>query len=262
MDRFVLRPASNPPVPQGFRQVRWTSRALRKNMAFVIHLPAEYHAADRRWPVLYLLHGSGHDRHSVLSEVRPQDQMELLSHAVLIIPDGDQGWWLDSPCVQDSQYERYMLELVDVVDRRFRTVRSRAGRGICGFSMGGFGAMWLAIQHPERFGSASSLLGPLDIRQMFPDYYRLKVLLGSDLDVWQRHNPTRWAAKLGTTILKFCTAEKAFDRPQNAAFAAALESLCIPFKYDVCPGQHDNVFVRQHIGDHFTFHQHWFDQGG
>jgi len=226
-----------------------------------MYLPDEYHEEASRWPVLYLLHGSGHDRHSVLSEVRPQDQMEQLSDAILVIPDGDQGWWLDSPRVHDSKYAQYVLELVDLVDHHYRTVRSRAGRGICGFSMGGFGAMWLAIQYAEKFGSASSLLGPLDIRQMFPDYYRLRLLLGSDLDVWRRYNPTRWAARLGTTALRFCTAERAFDRPQNAAFAAALDSLGISFEYDVCPGQHDTAFVRQHIGAHFTFHQHLFGQG-
>lgn len=251
-----------PRLPEGFRQVNWPSRALRKEMAFFIYLPASYHMEAKRWPVLYLLHGSGHDRRSVLEEVRLQDQVGLLGDAILIIPDGDQGWWLDSPRVHDSQYGQYVLELVDLVDRRFRTAASRAARGVSGFSMGGFGAMWLASQHSERFGAASSLLGPLDIRQMFPDYYRLKLLLGPDLDVWQRHNPTCGAARLKNTALKFCTAESAFDRPQSAAFAAALESLCIPFEYDVYPGQHDTAFVRQHVGQHFVFHQHSFGQGG
>jgi enterochelin esterase-like enzyme len=265
MDRFaprLSRPARHSRLPQGFRQVRWPSQALRKEMAFFIYLPTEYHLEARRWPVLYLLHGSGHDRHSVLSEVCPHHQMGLLGDAILIIPDGDQGWWLDSPRVHDSQYGKYVLELVDLVDSNFRTAASRAGRGICGFSMGGFGAMWLASQHAERFGSASSLLGPLDIGHMFPDYYRLKLLLGSDLDVWQRHNPICQAAELGNTALKFCTAEGAFDRPQNAAFASALDSLCIPFEYAVYPGQHDTAFVRQHISEHFVFHRHSFGQGG
>ena len=249
-------------LPPGFQEVRWRSRALQKRMAFVLYLPPEYHAQrQKRYPVLYLLHGSGHDRHSVLSEVRPQEHVALLGEAILVIPDGNQGWWLDSPMLPRSRYGQYLVELVEFLDRRYRTIASRAARGICGFSMGGYGAMLLAGQHPEMLGAASSLLGPLNIVQMFPDYYRLRLLLGPDQATWQRFNPGRWAANLARTALQFCTAEAAADRRQNEAFAAVLESFQIPFQYNVYPGGHDTTFVREHIGAHFAFHRRAFDQG-
>jgi len=120
--------------------------------------------------------------------------------------------------------------------------------------------MLLASQHPETFGAASSLLGPLDIAQLFPDYYRLRLLLGPHLATWQCYNPTNLAANLAHTSLKFCTAEEAFDRPQSEAFAAALRALSIPFEYDVYPGGHDTIFVREHISAHFRFHRRSFDR--
>jgi S-formylglutathione hydrolase FrmB len=127
--------------------------------------------------------------------------------------------------------------------------------------MGGYGAMWLAAQHPDLFGSASSLVGTLDIAQMFPDYYRLQLLLGSEIQAWQDVNPTRFAAQLSRTKLLFCSAEQAFDRSQNEAFARALTAHRIPFTYQVHPGEHSTAFVRQHIAECLTFHRQAFDRG-
>lgn len=179
---------------------------------------------------------------------------------MLIIPDGDQGWWLDSPLLPHSRYAQYALELVDLVDKRYPTAGHRHARGICGFSMGGYGAMTLAARRPDLFGSASSLIGTLDLTQMFPDYYRLRLLLGSDMGVWRCLSPTQLAARFSDTQLLFCTAEHAFDRPQNEAFARALGSSAIPFSFSIHPGEHNAAFVRQHIAECFAFHRRAFDR--
>jgi S-formylglutathione hydrolase FrmB len=248
-------------IPSGFRQVRWRSRALGTQMVFGLYLPpGKQDEPGRRLPTLFLLHGSGHSHLSVLVQVGPQDCLSLLRDTILVIPDGDQGWWLDSPAVSQSKYAQYLLELVQLVDARYPTAAQRRARGICGFSMGGYGAILVAAQRPDLFGSASSLLGTLDIEQMFPDYYRLRVLLGSEIQAWRHVNPSHQAAQLSNTDLFFCTAEHAVDRPQNEAFARALESHAIPFTYAVYPGEHNIAFVRQHIGECLTFHRRSFDR--
>lgn len=248
-------------LPVGFREVYWRSQVLKKGMAFALYLPASYEQqSTKRYPVLYLLHGSGHNHRSVLREVQPQQRVSLLGEALLVIPDGNQGWWLDSPVMPSSCYGQYVLELVEFVDRHYRTIASREARGVCGFSMGGYGAMLLVSQHPECFGAASSLLGPLDITPLFPKHYRLSQLLGSDLAVWQQYNPTQKATSLTSVALLFCTADEAFDRPLNDAFAAALQSLGISFEYHVYAGGHDTAFVCAHLGEHFDFHRRVFEQ--
>ena len=247
-------------MPSGFAQAHWDSQALQKRMALLVYLPPGYaKQPSKRYPTLYFLHGSGHDIQSVLREVQPEQHTGLLGAAILVIPNGDQGWWLDSPVLPGSLYGRYLLELVEFVDHRYPTLPDRMARGICGFSMGGYGAMWMAAQQPEAFGAASSLLGPLDIVQMYPLYYRLSQLLGRDATTWQQHSPAQWVAKLSRTMLKFCTGENAFDRSQNETFAAALRSVGIGFEYEVYPGTHDADFVREHIGDHLLFHRRAFD---
>jgi enterochelin esterase-like enzyme len=259
-----MRKHAQPPtaalLPDGFEEVRWRSQALGKDMVFAMHLPAHREQRDHRFPTLFILHGSGHNHRSVLGHVRPQDHLSLLSDTILIIPDGDQGWWLDSPILPRSQYAQYAFELVELVDARYPTTAHRETRGVCGFSMGGYGAMSLAAQRPEVFGSASSLIGTLDITQMSPDYYRLQLLLGSETRAWQDANPKHSAARLSNTELLFCTAERAFDRRQNDAFARALESCAVPFAYRIYPGEHDTQFVRQHIAECLAFHRQAFDR--
>jgi len=231
-------------------------------MALLLYLPAtQGKDADRRYPVLYLLHGSGHDGGSVLREVQPQDSIAELGDALLVVPDGEQGWWLDSPIVPSSRYGEYVLELVSWIDHRYPTMAGRGARGLCGFSMGGYGAMLLAGRHPHLFGAASSLLGPLDIAQLFPDYHRLRMLLGPELRIWQQHNPCSSAAHLRDTALWFCTGDNAFDGPQNEAFASALQSQQTPFTYQIHPGGHDTSFVREHLRACFAFHRCQFGAG-
>jgi len=249
-------------LPPGFRQMHWRSRALGKRMAFLLHLPdTEKQEPGRRYPVLYLLHGSGHDGRSVMEQVQPQAALRELGAALLVIPDGDQGWWVDSPLVPRSRYGEYLLELVSWVDGHYPTRTDPGARGLCGFSMGGYGAMLLAGQHPHLFGAASSLLGPLDIGQLFPDYHRLRLLLGAELSTWQQYNPRQSTANLQDTALWFCTGEDAFDRPHNDAFASALRAQGIPFTYQVHPGGHDTSFVREHVQACFAFHRCQFDAG-
>ena len=248
-------------LPTEFHEVRWRSHALQRLARFLLHLPGDYSERPaRRYPVLYFLHGSGHDPHSVMEQVCPQEHRDALGAALLVVPEGNQGWWLDSPVQRQSNFGQYVLELVALIDERYRTLATPAGRGLCGFSMGGYGAMLLTCQHPDLFGSASSLLGPLDISQMFPNYYRLRLLLGSSLEAWQEFNPTRLAARLAHTALYFCTAQEAFDRLQNEAFAAALRSLGIAFEYAAHPGTHDTAWVRAHLRDALAFHRRAFDQ--
>jgi len=249
-------------LPPGFRRIRWHSRALGKRMSFVLYTPtAPPGAPGARYSTLYLLHGSGHDCHSVMREVRPQDCIAELGRALLVIPDGNQGWWLDSPVTPQSKYGEYVRELVNLVEHNYPAAAGRGARGLCGFSMGGYGAMLLASQQPALFGAASSLLGPLDIAQWFPDYRRLRLLLGPELRTWQQHNPCGFVANLRDTALWFCTGQNAFDRPQNDAFARALQAQQFPFTYQTHPGEHNTTFVREHLRACFAFHRRQFDAG-
>ena len=95
-----------------------------------------------------------------------------------------------SPADPKSKYETYVAkELVKFVDDNFRTIKSPKGRAIAGLSMGGHGAMWLAIRHRDTFGAAGCLSGGVDIRP-FPNNWDMAKSLGKysqNKEVWDKH---------------------------------------------------------------------------
>jgi S-formylglutathione hydrolase FrmB len=126
-------------------------------------LPAGYDK-DRRYPVLFLLHGVG-DAYDTWAKPERGDIEETAKGfpGIIVMPEGDRGfytnWWNDG-VRGDPGWERYDLEeLVPLIERRYRIRKARRWHAIAGLSMGGMGATYLAGQRPDYFGSAASFSG-------------------------------------------------------------------------------------------------------
>ena len=125
-------------------------------------LPPNYFKSNRRYPVLYLLHGLfGHYDDWVT-------RTNLAEYAanydlIIITPEGHDSWYVDSATVPTDKYESYIVrELIPDVDARFRTIKDRRGRGIAGLSMGGYGALKYGLKYRDYFVFAGSMSGALD----------------------------------------------------------------------------------------------------
>ena len=131
--------------------------------------------------VVYLLHGYGGNETtwpSLKPELKDYADRENL---IFVCPNGENSWYWDSPLNEDSQFETFVSrELVSYVDGHYRTLPSREKRAITGLSMGGHGALWLAIRHQDVFGAAGSTSGGLDIRP-FPDNWDMKEQSGQKM---------------------------------------------------------------------------------
>ena len=134
-------------------------RELRANVL----LPDGYDG-ERRFPVLFLLHGVG-DAYDTWSKPERGDIRETANGfpGIVVMPEGDRGfytnWWNDGRRA-DPGWERYDLEeLIPLIERKFRVRRARRWHAIAGLSMGGMGAVYLASQRPHYFGSAASFSG-------------------------------------------------------------------------------------------------------
>ncbi|MFM0296407.1 MULTISPECIES: alpha/beta hydrolase [Paraburkholderia] len=149
------------------RVVAIPSVAMHKSLEATVVLPDQYargKGADR-FPVVYLLHGSGGD----YTDWTSNSQIGKLAdryHVILVMPDGGhESWYIDSPVDPRSRYETYVgTEVVTYVDAHFRTIATRAARAITGLSMGGFGALHIALDRPDEFGAAGSISGAVDPR--------------------------------------------------------------------------------------------------
>lgn len=141
------------------------SRGL-KSLHMKVLLPDGYDP-DAAYPVLYLLHGITDDFRtwSWSSGGNVRRTVSGLP-AIVVMPEGGRGFYVDWLNRAGRDWERYYLdEVIPAVERRFRILPGREHHTIAGASMGGYGALRLAAALPGYFGTAISISGFLEIGQ-------------------------------------------------------------------------------------------------
>lgn len=306
--RATSAPRATPARPAGtvVTDTLW-SQALATRKALVVYLPPSYRVSPgRRYPVAYYLHGATGDETNWTQRARLADVMDSLvaggmPEMIVAMPDGDAysyyttynvlldaagcrrlmlppGGSAEHDCVAWPHYDDYIAyDVVRHVDARYRTQAARPHRGIAGLSMGGYGAITLALQYPGAFAAAAShsgVLWPLDLapapaggRQLprstadsaaFARYRaanapRYAPVFGTDSTGWRARDPATIAARLVArggalpALYADCGTEDLF-LPENRAFRDAMASLRVPLEYHEWPGGHTWTYWHAHLG--------------
>lgn len=184
---FVCQAAEN--LPGDLQQLNIKSEKMSKDVPVSIILPEKYKESETKYPTLYLLHGAG-DNQNTWPDRTGIRQLASKYNIIVVCPDaGRTSWYFDSPVDPKYQYETFITsELVTYIDAKYRTKNDRKQRAIAGLSMGGHGAMFLAIRHKDIFGSVAAMSGGVDIRP-FSENWDIKKRIG---DIKQQ--PDRWEA--------------------------------------------------------------------
>jgi S-formylglutathione hydrolase FrmB len=275
-------------------EVRFWSPSLGTTKSYDVWLPPGY-ARDTaaRYPVAFYLHGLYGDETNWSRQGRLAATLDSMTAAglppmIVVMPDGDDSWYVtsnvlvtdaqcrrverrepaDRYCVPWWRYDEYIArDLVAHVDSAYRTRADRAHRAIAGLSMGGYGAVTLALRYPDVFAAAAShsgVLSPLyDGPSPFaaPPRYastpeRLEekwaafwpsmgVAFGRDTAAWQAREPiglVRRARALGTTLpaLWFdAGTDDALVVDENRAFDWELTAMGVAHEWHERPGKHD-----------------------
>jgi S-formylglutathione hydrolase FrmB len=142
-------------------------------------LPDSYQSSTNSYPVLYLLHGAGDNYRAWVDKTNIESLADKYN-IIMACPDaGRTSWYFDSPIDPKYQYETFVSkEFVNYIDNHYRTLAKAENRAVCGLSMGGHGALFLAIRHPDVFHTAVALSGGVDIRP-FPNRWNIKKRIGS-----------------------------------------------------------------------------------
>jgi S-formylglutathione hydrolase FrmB len=277
------------------------SAALGVEKRYVAWLPADYATSQRRYPVIYLLHGLGGNEDNWVKGGHADaaaDRQNL--EAIIIMADGDDGFYvnwatpvdyekcLQTPrifgrpedpkayCVKTPRYEDYIVkDLVAHVDATYRTIANRNARAIGGLSMGGFGALELAMRHPNVFGAAAShsgvdVLVPIDGdikhwgHKTEPIGAHVRRILGEDIAYWRGYDPAVLAQKLKDGQLALyldCGTEDQFKLDASAKFLhETLDKAGVHHVFYMGPGDHTFAFWSVRIGESLKFFADYFSR--
>ena len=278
------------------------SAALGVEKRYVAWLPADYATSGRRYPVVYLLHGLGGNEDNWVKGGHADAAADRLNlQAILIMPDGDDGFYVNwaapvdyekclqtnrifglqpedpkAYCVKQPRYEDYIVkDLVAHVDATYRTIPNRNARGIGGLSMGGFGALELAMRHPDVFGATAShsgvdVLVPIDgdIKKwghnVEPIGAHVRRIFGNDLENWKSHDPAVLAQKLKDGQLAIyvdCGTEDSFKLMPSAQYLhQLLDKAGVHHAFYLGPGDHNFKFWSVRIEESLKFFADYFSR--
>jgi enterochelin esterase-like enzyme len=218
----------------------YPSPVLGSGGSFLVYLPPGYAGTARHYPVLYLLHGqNGHA--TAFLEIGIQKSLDrLIAHkaippmiAVMIQDRGGLDNWRD---LGSRRSASYVVEVQELVDRMLPTIATRSGRAIAGNSMGGFGAMHVALANPSRFSVVESWLGYFN---------NLEGELHADRPIISR---------LGLRAFVYgAQGDTVADPAEDASFAAQLRSVGASAQSAVYVGNHSLTTLGEHLDEMLLF---------
>jgi len=159
----VLQASAAPQISH-VQTIPFASKLIGQALPYNVLLPVDYDqpaAREKRYPVLYLLHGLTGHYNNWVEKTRLADYARSYE-LIIVTPEGNDGWYTASATVPTDKYESYIVqELIPDVQHRYRTIETRSGRAIAGLSMGGYGALKFGVKKPEMFAFAGSMSGAL-----------------------------------------------------------------------------------------------------
>tara|TARA_B110000091_G_C13756015_1_gene449903 strand:+ start:485 stop:1297 length:813 start_codon:yes stop_codon:yes gene_type:complete len=240
------------------------SASMNKSIPNIVILPDNYSTEKENFSVLYLLHGAGGDYADWISKVPRIKEYADKYNIIIVCPDGGlTSWYFDSPIDKTMKYETYISkELIDTIDKKYKTSAKKSARAITGLSMGGHGAFYLAFKHQDIWGAAGSMSGGLDIRP-FPNNWDLPKRLGNYSDhqqYWEKNTVINMVYKLKGDSLKliFDCGISDFFYDANRRLHEKLIEKNIPHDYIERPGSHNWDYWSNSIKYQLLFFNDYF----
>ncbi len=244
------------------------SAAMHKSIPCLIITPSDYSVLGDPYPTLYLLHGWSGNYSGWYKEAPQLPELADRYQMVIVCPDGGyDSWYLDSPVDSTVRYDTHLSkEVVAYVDHYYNTRPERSGRAIAGLSMGGHGALSLAIRHPDVFGAAGSICGGMDLRPFKKNNWDLQGVLGNPDTYpqnWEDYSVVNLVPRLKNANLKIiidCGLGDFFLDVNREMHQRLLEAR-IPHEYTERPGEHNAAYWGSAIDMQAVFFGKFFAKG-
>jgi S-formylglutathione hydrolase FrmB len=257
------------------------SKSLGAQERYSVFLPPSYSKSpSRTYPVVYFLHGLNNDETSWTVERYGHIQSTLeqmilsgkLPEFIMVHPRGDNGFYCNYIDGARRYEDLVAKELITYMETRYRAAKGRENRAIAGTSMGGYGALKIAMKYPDQYSAVagqSPLLfpgaSPMELAkdqrsaQFFSFFMPLaKPIFGDPLrqDLWDANNPLVLATKQKLDSLKIYFDYGTDDRyipltrldEGNRALDKKLTEAHVPHEFKVHTGEpHGWALVASHL---------------
>jgi S-formylglutathione hydrolase FrmB len=241
-------PADHPRLASNvvMKDVTFRSASLNREMQYRVLFPATV-SVGTKLPVVYLLHGGGGGFRDWSNY---SDVARFAERLILVMPEGDESYYTNSVSRPQDRYEDYIVnDLIAEVEGRFPVSSDRANRAIIGVSMGGFGAVKLALTHPQLFAFAGGLSSAVDVPSRPFSIKRISQ--------WSHHKSIfgPWKSEARSNNDPFVLARSADPSkipylfltcgqqegllPSNRQFAGLLEARHFNYEFHAVPGGHN-----------------------
>ncbi|MBI1332096.1 MAG: esterase family protein [Armatimonadetes bacterium] len=240
-------------------EVRYYSQALQKATGtFVIHPDQN---VQRPYHCMVLLHGLSDD-YTIWQRRTSIERYVADKPLIVVMPDGGRGFYVDA--LQGYQYlQAIAYELPELIGHHYTVDGSWCTAGL---SMGGYGALRVALERPDMFRSAVSHSGAVTIGRHYPTevptsgHEREEPFIREFLPVFGPVTPggkndlVALAQKASPRpAIRFDCGTEDFLLPANRSFHADLTELGIAHEYEEFPGDHNWAYWDEHIREAVEF---------
>lgn len=278
--------SSSPPSGKVLSSQSFFSTIMNTNESYSVYLPPDYDSSSSSgYPVVYLLHGYGGDENFYLTEAYGTSLIKFfdtwindgpVDPLIVVMPDADDSFFTDF-YNGSASWETYIVQdLIPYIDSTYNTKANRLYRAIDGFSMGGYGAMKLAMKYPNLFVSASSHSGVLNLldptlqtripADMLSSVGKVFGDINTNQAYYQQNNPCDLASTKAGEIKNYklniyfdCGNQDEYQFYKDVnALSSALTLNGISFESHVYEGKHDAVFLWLYLDDSLAIHSSIF----
>lgn len=232
------------------------SVCLHVNDTVRIYKPKQYRN-DQKYPMVILLHGQGENYKSWGNKANLQTMADDYGF-IVACPDGlRSSWYIDAPLKDGMQWESFFIG--EFFPQLKQKIAIDAGKVfITGNSMGGHGAMWLFLKHPDLFLSAGSTSGVVNLRYSSNKTKSLAQILGAYSEsnkLFDKYSVINQITKekVGDKYLIFDCGTEDYLYPANKKFRDKCDSLKIKAMFTAQPGRHQANYWSYTINNHFRF---------
>jgi enterochelin esterase-like enzyme len=216
--------------------------------SYLIYLPIEYDTSNKRYPVIYWLHGgNGNSREGSWMSERMNEAMRkgVMPKSIVVFVQGlPIGWYNNSKDGTMPVEDVIIRDLIPHIDATYRTINFREARGIEGMSMGGYGSLHLGFKYPELFGVVSSIAPSITTFEMERKEI-IAPVFENDTSYFNINSPAELAGENAdylrkNTNIRLLVGDEDFLFELIGKFHLRLNSLEINHQYSVAKGaDHD-----------------------